>query len=117
MKIKNHLQQLLNAGLIRKFKSPWSSNAVLCRKKDKSFRMCIYDRKLNSRTMKDFYALPRPYGVLDDVKQFFFYNSGHEKLIPSNRSTRKTRGTHNIPNSPLGFYEFNRMPFEFCDAP
>ena len=32
--VKEHLQQLLDGEIIRKFKSTWSSNVVLCRKKN-----------------------------------------------------------------------------------
>ncbi len=37
--VRNHLQQLLDAGIIRKSHSPWASNIVLVRKKDGSLRM------------------------------------------------------------------------------
>lgn len=37
----NHLRQLLAAGMIRRFHSPWSSNVVLCRKKNGKLKMCI----------------------------------------------------------------------------
>jgi hypothetical protein len=65
MEIKNHLQQLLDAGLIRKSKSPWSSNVVLCKKKNKSLRMSNDYRELNNRTKKDCYALPRTDEILE----------------------------------------------------
>jgi hypothetical protein len=73
MEIKNNLQQLLDAGLIRKFKSLWSSNEVLCKKKDKYLRMCIYYRGLYNRTKKDSYAMPRRDEILEALSndQFF----------------------------------------------
>ncbi len=60
--VRNHLQQLLDAGIIRKSHSPWASNIVLVRKKDGSLRMCVDYRMLNKRTIKDAYALPRSRG-------------------------------------------------------
>ena len=57
--VREHLKDMLEAGAIRESHSPFSSNVVLVRKKDGSLRFCIDYRKLNSRTVKDAYALPR----------------------------------------------------------
>ena len=61
----NHLQDMLKVGAIRKSVSPWASPVVLVRKKDGSLRFCIDLRKLNSRTIKDAYSLPRIEESLD----------------------------------------------------
>ena len=63
--IRNHLEQLLSAGIIRKSKSPYSSNVVLVRKKNGSLRMCVDYRQLNNFSVKDAYALPRIEEVFD----------------------------------------------------
>ncbi|XP_033731417.1 uncharacterized protein LOC117321045 [Pecten maximus] len=55
--VREHLQQLLACGVIRRSCSPWASGVVLARKKDGSLRMCIHYRQLNQRTIKDAYAL------------------------------------------------------------
>ena len=47
------------ADAIRPSQSPFSSNVGLVRKKDGSLRFCIDFRKMNSRTVKDAYYLPR----------------------------------------------------------
>jgi hypothetical protein len=39
--VRNHIQQLLTSGVIRRLKSPWASNVVLVRKKNGDLRMCI----------------------------------------------------------------------------
>ena len=51
---------MLEAGAIRPSKSPYSSNVVKVRKKDGTIRFCVDFRKLNSKTIKDAYAIPRP---------------------------------------------------------
>ncbi|XP_061192183.1 uncharacterized protein LOC133200390 [Saccostrea echinata] len=65
--VRNHLQQLLTAGIIRRSESPWTSNVVLCRKKNGELRMCVDYRQLNSRTVRDAYALPRIEEILDSL--------------------------------------------------
>lgn len=50
--VKNHLQQLLSAEIIRPSYSSWSSKVVLVRKKDKSQGMCVYFRQIISAPFK-----------------------------------------------------------------
>ena len=50
---------MLDLGVIQRSESPFASNVVLVRKKDQSLRFCIDLRKLNNRTIKDSYSLPR----------------------------------------------------------
>ena len=57
--VRNHLQDMLKVGAIRKSVSQWASPVVLVQKKDGSLRFCIDLRKLNSWTIKDAYSLPR----------------------------------------------------------
>ena len=67
------MKDMLDVGAIRKSSSPYCSNVVLCRKSDGYLRFCINLRKLNSRTIKDAYTLPRIEDTLDrlvDAKYF-----------------------------------------------
>ena len=57
--VRKHLQEMLEIGAIRKSNSPWASAVVLVRKKDGSLRFCIDLRKLNAKTVRDAYGLPR----------------------------------------------------------
>ena len=63
--VRKHLNDMLKIGAIQKSNSPWVSAVVLVRKKDGSLRFCIDLRKLNSRTIKDAYGLPRIEETLD----------------------------------------------------
>ena len=63
--VKAHIQEMLDLGAIRHSNSLWSSAIVLVRKKDGRLRFCIDLRKLNNKTVKDAYSLPRIETLLD----------------------------------------------------
>ena len=63
--VREHIREMLDAGVIRESSSPYSSNVVLVRKPDGSLRFCIDFRTLNKRTIRDAYALPRINDTLD----------------------------------------------------
>ena len=65
--VKTHLQEMVEVGAIRRSFSPWASTVVLVRKKDGGLRFCINLRKLNNRTIKDGYSLPRIEDTLDSL--------------------------------------------------
>ena len=56
---------MVEVGAIRRSFSPWASAVVLVRKKDGGLRFCIDLRKLNNRTIKYGYSLPRIEVTLD----------------------------------------------------
>lgn len=53
-----HIQQLLEAQVIRESGSPFASPIVLVKKKDGSLQLCLDYRLLNSKTRKDAFPLP-----------------------------------------------------------
>ena len=59
VELKVQLQVLLEKGLIRPISSPWGCPALFVKKKDKSLRMCVDNRPLNTVTVKNKYPLPR----------------------------------------------------------
>ena len=115
--VKQHLQEMVEVGAIRRNFSPWASAVVLVRKKDGGLRLCIDLRKLNNRTVKDGYALPRIDDTLDclhgakwlstlDPKSGYWQVELEEEAKPL---TAFTMG-------PLGFWECERMPFGLTNA-
>ena len=116
--VKQHLKEMLEIGAISESKIPWASAVVLVRKKDCSLRFCIDLRKLNSRTVKDAYSLPRIDETLDclngaqgftllDLKSGFWQVELDED---SKALTALTVG-------PLGFYQCEHMPCGLTNAP
>ena len=63
--VRRHLENLLASGVIRKSNSPWASPVEFCIKKNNKIRMCVDYRKLNSKSIKDSYAIPRIENILD----------------------------------------------------
>ncbi|KAI4891403.1 hypothetical protein NFI96_026094, partial [Prochilodus magdalenae] len=63
--VRRHIQDLLAAGIIKESRSPYASPVVIERKKNRSVRMCIDYRTLNSRTVPDQYITPRVDDTLD----------------------------------------------------
>jgi hypothetical protein len=116
--VRSHLQQLLSAGVIRSSHSPWASNVVFARKHDGSLRMCIDFRQLNNRTLRDAYALPRIEELLDSLGGMKFFSvidmkSGYFQVELEESHKERTAFTV----GPLGFFEYNRMPFGLSNAP
>ena len=116
--VRKHLKEMLDIGAIRRSSSPWASPVVLVRKKDGSLRFCIDLRKLNARTVKDAYSLPRIEDALDSLNGACIFTSldlksGYWQVELDEESIPLTAFTV----GPLGFYECVRMPFGLTNAP
>ncbi len=116
--LRSHLQSLLDQNIISKSHSPWCSNVVVARKKDKSLRLCIDYRQLNNRTIKDAYALPRLEETLDCLAGSKYFTvldmrSGYHQVEVADE--HKCRTAFSVGS--LGLYEYNRMPFGLSNAP
>ena len=116
--VRNHLKQLLDAGIIRKSQSPWAPNIVLVREKNQSLRLCVDFRELNEQTIKDAYALPQIDELLVSLGGNRYYSvldmkSGYHQVELDESHKPFTAFTM----GPLGFYEYNRLAFGLSNSP
>ena len=115
--VREHLQEMIEAGAIRPSHSAYSSNVVLVRKKDGSLRFCVDFRRLNNRTIKDAYAIPRVEDSLHLLAGSKYFSkldlrSGYWQVEIKEKDKHETA----FQVGTLGFFEFNRMPFGLCNA-
>ncbi|GJR76964.1 putative reverse transcriptase domain-containing protein [Tanacetum coccineum] len=115
--LAKQLQELSDKGFIRPSSSPWGAPVLFVKKKDGSFRMCIYYHELNKLTVKNRYPLPRINVLFDqlqgssvyskiDLRSAYHQLRVHEKDIP--KTAFRTRYRH---------YKFQVMPFGLTNAP
>ncbi|GFX92185.1 retrovirus-related Pol polyprotein from transposon 412 [Trichonephila clavipes] len=104
-------------GIVEPCSSPYASQVVVVKKKDRKSRVCIDYRRLNRKLIKDNYPLPLIDDILDclqnakifttlDLKNGFFH-------VAVNERSRKFTSfvTHNDQ------YQFRRMPFGLSTCP
>ena len=115
--IDETIDEMLDAKVIRRSRSPWSFPVVIVDKKDGSKRFCVDFRKLNQVTKKNSYPLP----VIDDIlallgKAKYFTSldlkSGYWQVLMNESDKEKTAfACHR------GLFKFNVMPFGLSNAP
>ena len=115
--VKQHIRDLLQAGVIRESFSPYAAPIVLAKKKDGLLRMCVDYSCLNANTKRDAFPLPRILESLDAPIGAKFFStldlaSGYHQVRVKEEDREKTAFI-----TPLGLYEYNRMPFGLCGAP
>jgi transposase InsO family protein len=116
--VRQHLQDMLKAGLIRDSFSPWASPLVLVRKKDNSLRLCVDFHLVNQKTVRDSYYLPRideSMNALSGAKYFTCLDlkSGYWQVEMAEEHRERTAFTA----GPLGLFECNVMPFGVTNGP
>lgn len=73
---------------------------------------------MNSRTISDAYSLPRVDEILEALSGSKYFSvldmgSGYHKVEIEEKQKERTAFTV----GPLGFFEYNRMPFGLSNAP
>ena len=115
--LRQHLQQLLEANIIRPSTSPFASPIVLVRKKNGALRMCCDYRRINNRTVRDSYALPKIEDLFMTLGRSKFFTgldlSKAYYQVPLTERAKKVSAF----TTPFGLYEFERLSFGMVNAP
>ena len=73
--VKDHLDHMLDVGVIKPSKSAWSNAVVLVWKKDGRLSFCINFQRLNGQTQKDAFPLPRIHDAINDLSGSKYYTT------------------------------------------
>ena len=112
--IDKAIDEMLDADVIRRSRSPWSFPVVIVDKKDGSKRFCVDFRRLNKISKKNSYPLP----LIDDFLALLGkckystsldLKSGYWQVAMNEKDKEKAAfACHR------GLFEFNVMPFGKC---
>ncbi|KAI8484061.1 hypothetical protein Bbelb_381790 [Branchiostoma belcheri] len=115
--VKDHIQVMLDKGVIQPSCIPWAALVVLVRKKDGGLRFCIDYRKLNARTHRDASPLPRIEESLDALGGAQLFSTldlalgyWQVEVHPDDREKTAFTSVH-------GLFKFVRLPLGLSGAP
>ncbi|KAI3375462.1 hypothetical protein L3Q82_003792 [Scortum barcoo] len=116
-KLRQVLSEMEEQEIIRKSVSEYASPLVLVWKKDGSLRLCTDFRWLNARTLKDTHPLPHQSDCLAALGGNTYFStmdltSGFYNIPMAEEDKKYTAFT-----TPMGLYEYNRMPQGLCNSP
>lgn len=120
--VREHIDKMLESGIIRESYSPWSSPTWLVPKKldasgKRKWRLVVDFRKLNEKTIDDKYPIPNITDILDKLGKSMYFTaldltSGFHQIELAEKDIEKTAFTVDH-----GHFEYVRMPLGLKNSP
>ena len=115
--VKEEIDKLLEAGVIRESHSSWSAPIVAVPKGDGGKRLCLDFRALNKITRTYVWPMPRIEDIFAKLGKAKFYTtldlrSGYHHIALDKDSIKKIAFV-----APIGKYEYLKVPFGLAQAP
>ena len=110
-----YIKEQLAAGSIQP--STWSSPLVLVQKKTGEVRVCIDYRKLNERTIKDAYPLPRIDMCIDCLSLAKNYSTTDLQSVYMQLEVAEEDRHKTAFITKYSLYEYSVMPYALCNGP
>ena len=115
--VREELDRMLEAGIIKPSVSAWSFPVVIVQKKDGKPRFCVDYRTLNQKMKADRWPLPKIEEIFDDLKGSTHFTtldlfSGYWQVRLREDCKEKTTFVCRY-----GTYQFEVMPFGLMNAP
>ena len=116
--VHKHCQEILEVGVIRLSSHLWAFTVALVWKQDGKLWFCIDLCRLNNMTVKDVYSLPWIQETLYCLHGMVWFVSLGLKLgYWQVRIKEECKAYMAIIMGPLGFYEYECVPFGLMSAP
>ena len=115
--LKERLTKYLENNIISPSDSPWGAPVLWVPKKTGGLRMCIDWRRLNQRTVRDNYVLPRIDDLLDRLSTAKFFTAIDLQSMYHQLRIKKEDRPKTAFVTRYGSFEFNVVSFGFTNAP
>ncbi|CEL52812.1 hypothetical protein RSOLAG1IB_11157 [Rhizoctonia solani AG-1 IB] len=115
--LKQWLEDELQAGKIRPSKSPISSPVMFVPKKDGSRRLVVDYRKLNARSKKNVYPLPRPNNLMSKLCRARLFTKLYLRWGYNNVRVKEGDEWKTAFRTKYGLFKTLVMPFGLSGAP